>query len=84
MTSSKVAGKLVHDHVERRALEEIGGAQIALHGIAAEAAVLHEEGVVEAQLVAQRLAVALGDGLADQSAQRIAQIVLDGEADEAR
>ena len=74
--------ELVHDHVERGALEEIGIAQIALHRPAEKAGVLHEERVIEAHFRAHFVAHLFRDRLADKLAQGIAEIVLDGKPDQ--
>ncbi len=79
----KGSHQLVEDHLESRSLEEIGGAQIPMHRILQKAAVFDQKGIIEAHLVAQLLAHRLGDGLSHQLAQRIPQVVLDGEGDQA-
>ena len=75
-------GKFVEDDFKRRLFEKVGGAEIAVHRVPKEPAVLYHEGIAEPHLVAQGLTLSLRNRLPDQLAQRIAEIVLNGKADQ--
>ncbi len=79
----KSSHQLVEDDLEGWSLEEVGSTQIPVYRVLQEAAVFDEERIVEAHLLAQFVALGFGDGLSHQLAQRIPQIVLDGEGDQA-
>ena len=65
-----------------RSLEPVGDAEIALHGVADEADILHDDGVVEAEPLAQGFAVGDRRLLADHVVDRVAHIAKEAEAGE--
>ena len=76
-------GQFFQDDVEGGLLKEVGGAEVASERVADESAVLHPEGVIQSELVAQRFALSLRHGLPHQLAQRVAQVVLNREGNQA-
>ena len=54
-----------------------------MHRIFQKTAVFDEEGIVKAHLLAQLVTLGFGDGLSHQLAQRVTQVILDGEGDQA-
>src|SRR3546814_7353654 len=71
------------DQLGHRAAMAVGDAEVALRRVGEEAAVLHEEGIVEAESLAQFGALLQGGVLAHHVVDRVADIGEQREGDEA-
>ena len=73
--SSSVAGRRSHDQRLTGSAVPVAEAELALRGVADEVGELHGERLVEAELVAQRVALLLRGVLADHGVDRVADVV---------
>ena len=81
--NSSVAGSRSAIRLADRLRQAVADAEIAMQRGPQEAAVLHEERLVEAKLLDQREPLRLGVVLPEQDVDRVADVVEQGEGDEA-